>query len=139
MQAHLCPMWLFRIVRGSHLAAVLCVLALGGCESVQSKTTQGAAVGSAVGAATGAVVGHRYGETGAGMAVGAGLGGVAGSLAGSALETQQKSQTQPPPTTAPLTKFCPVGGELYPAIFRYCPIHGAELRVKESESDSHQK
>ncbi len=101
---------------------------------MQSKSAQGAAVGSALGAATGAVVGHHYQETGAGMAVGAGLGGVAGGLAGSALDAQQKSQTPPLTATAgaPRTKFCPIGGELYPETFRFCPIHGAELRVKET-------
>ena len=29
-----------------------------------------------------------------------------------------------------LTKFCPVGGELYDATTGYCPIHGAELKTK---------
>ena len=104
--------------------------ALLGCESLRSKPGQGAAIGSAVGAATGAVVGHQYHETGIGMSVGSGLGGVAGSLVGSALEAQKNAAPQPAPA-AP-TKFCPIGGELYPEAVKYCPLHGVELRRRDA-------
>ncbi len=118
------------------LGLLLGAVAMAGCETMQSNTVQGGAVGSAVGAATGAVVGHRYGETGAGMAIGAGLGSVAGTVAGSALTVPPKAPPQPGvvPVAAPLTKFCPVGGEAYPETFRYCPLHGAELRAKDASS-----
>jgi len=117
-----------------YLGILCAALALAGCETGQSKAMQGTAVGAALGTATGAVVGHHYQETGAGMAVGAGLGSVAGGLAGSALDGSHKPL---PPlassAAAPrLTKFCPIGGEFYPETFRFCPLHGAELRAKDT-------
>ena len=122
------------------LSVLSCALLVSGCETVsQSTAAQGGALGAAVGAATGAVVGHQYGETGVGMTVGSGLGGAAGSIAGSAL----KAQAHPtPPTATPTvssnqpTKFCPIGGELYPEQVKFCPIHGAELRRREPASES---
>ena len=122
-------------------------IALAGCESMgtaaQSKTTQGAVLGGLLGAGTGAIVGNQSDHAGAGTAIGAALGALGGGLVGHALEEQdQKIQQQQMPaastTTAPaststkaLTKFCPVGGELYADDVKYCPIHGVELRYKE--------
>ncbi len=40
-----------------------------------------------------------------------------------------------PPTGGPVegepTKFCPIGGETYPAEMTYCPEHGVELKARE--------
>ncbi|MBI3996076.1 MAG: hypothetical protein HY352_00300 [Candidatus Omnitrophica bacterium] len=112
--------------------AMLCLVALAGCEATQSRAVQGATIGSAVGAATGAVVGHRYGETGVGTSVGAGLGGVAGGLTGAAIDARQKSQPATP-AEASAQKFCPIGGEWYPEAMKYCPLHGVELRKRTAE------
>ena len=120
-------------------------LALAGCESMgtaaQSKTTQGAVLGGLLGAGTGAIIGNQSDHAGAGTAIGAAIGALGGGLMGHALEEQdQKVQQQQMPaastTTAPsstkaLTKFCPVGGELYGEDVKYCPIHGVELKYKE--------
>lgn len=29
------------------------------------------------------------------------------------------------------TRFCPIGGEVYPATIKFCPNHGVELRDKQ--------
>ncbi len=123
-----------------------CALVLAGCEGVQtaaqSKTVQGAAMGSALGAGAGAIIGHQTHNAGAGTAIGAALGALGGGLMGSSLEAQDKKiqQLQTPPataqpstttTTGAQTKFCPVGGEIYPESIKYCPNHGVELRYKE--------
>ena len=116
-----------------------------GCEGMQtaaqSKTVQGAALGGLLGAGTGAIVGEQSGKAGAGTAVGAALGALGGGLLGSALEAQDKKiqQQQFPPASSPsgttsqqtATKFCPVGGEVYPDHMKYCPSHGVELRYPE--------
>jgi len=104
-----------------------------GCAGVGQSATQGRTVGSAVGAATGAAIGHQYGVSGIGSRVGSDLGGVAGSVAGSALDArankpQVTTQGTPPAQGAPLTKFCPEGGEQFPESFRYCPFHSSELK-----------
>ena len=132
--------------QGIMSGAVICAIALVGCEGVQtasqSKTVQGAALGSLLGAGTGAIIGNQSGKAGAGTAIGAGLGALGGGLMGAALEAQDKKiqQQQYPPatsTSAPSTattsrtKFCPVGGEVYPETVKYCPNHGVELRYKE--------
>ena len=135
--------------KGMGLVVAVCALALAGCESMgtaaQSKTTQGAVLGGLIGAGTGAIVGNQEGHhAGAGTAIGAGLGALSGALVGHALEEQEKKlqQQQYPPAsgTAPATgttaiagrtKFCPVGGEVYPENVKYCPNHGVELRYKE--------
>jgi uncharacterized protein YcfJ len=105
-----------------------------GCESMgaaaQSETVQGAALGTAVGAGTGAIVGHQTGHAGEGAAVGAGLGALGGGLIGHGLEGQERGASAPSAGTP--TKVCPIGGELYRNDIRYCPIHGAELRVQGS-------
>jgi uncharacterized protein YcfJ len=111
-------------------------LALTGCEGMQtaaqSKTVQGAALGGLLGAGTGAIIGEQTGKAGAGTAVGAALGALGGGLVGSALEAQDKKiQQQQMPAATAQTKFCPVGGELYPENVKYCPNHGVELRYKE--------
>jgi len=136
------------------MLVVLCALvAAVGCESLgtaaQSKRNQGAVLGGLLGAGTGAIVGNQTGHhAGAGTAIGAGLGALGGALVGNAMEEQDKKIQQqqfPPAATTPAavpaatvaTKFCPVGGELYPNAqypdpnIKYCPIHGVELRVKQ--------
>ena len=123
---------------------VLCVGALVGCESVgtaaQSKRNQGALLGGLLGAGTGAIIGNQTDHAGAGTAIGAGLGALGGGLLGNALEERDRAasqQTMPAATTTPApvagsrTKFCPVGGEVYPDTVKYCPTHGVELRYKE--------
>lgn len=113
----------------------LAALAVAGCEGLgtaaQSKTVQGAALGSALGAGTGAIIGHQTGRAGEGTAIGAGVGAIGGALVGNAMQEQERrlSQQTTPSATA-RTKFCPVGGELYTEEFKYCPVHGAELRYK---------
>jgi len=116
----------------------LCVMALAGCEGVQSaaqtKTGQGALLGGLLGAGTGAIIGEQTGHAGAGTAIGAGLGALGGAGIGSALDAQDKKieqMQQPQATTQTATKFCPVGGEVYPESVKYCPNHGVELRYKE--------
>lgn len=135
--------------KGKALIVAVCALALAGCESMgtaaQSKTTQGAVLGGLLGAGTGAIVGNQEGHhAGAGTAIGAGLGALGGGLIGHALEeNERKTQQQqyPPASTSSTTttttsstsqtKFCPVGGEVYPESVKYCPNHGVELRYKE--------
>ena len=107
-----------------------------GCESMgtaaQSKTVQGTVLGSALGAGTGAIIGNQTGHAGAGTAIGAGIGALGGALVGHGMaEQDQPLQRQQTPVAGHLTKFCPVGGELYDASVKYCPVHGAELKVKE--------
>ena len=119
------------------VALLLCAMALGGCESMgtaaQSKTVQGATLGSLVGAGAGAIIGNQsHHHAGAGTAIGAGLGALGGGLIGHAMEeNSQKTQQAITPAATALTKFCPVGGELYGEDVKYCPIHGVELRHKE--------
>ena len=128
--------------RGAAVVVGVCALALAGCESMgtaaQSKTTQGAVLGGLVGAGTGAIIGNQSDHAGAGTAIGAGLGALTGGLIGHAMEqNEQKAQQQqypPASSSAPAagrTKFCPVGGEIYPEDVKYCPNHGVELRYKE--------
>ena len=129
--------------KGTGYLIAICALALVGCESMgtaaQSKTTQGAVLGGLLGAGTGAIIGNQSDRPGAGTAIGAGLGALGGALMGHALEEQDKKiqQQQMPaagssaPATTGQTKFCPVGGEIYPDNVKYCPNHGVELRYKE--------
>ena len=129
--------------RGAAVVIGMCALALAGCESMgtaaQSKSTQGAVLGGLVGAGTGAIIGNQSDHAGAGTAIGAGLGALTGGLIGHAMEqNEQKAQQQqypPASSSAPAatgrTKFCPVGGEIYPEDVKYCPNHGVELRYKE--------
>lgn len=109
-----------------------CALVVTGCESMgtaaQSKTVQGAALGSALGAGAGAIIGNQTGHAGAGTAIGAGLGALGGGMVGHGMEEQ--SARAAPATSK--TKFCPVGGEVYDEQVRYCPIHGVELKHKET-------
>lgn len=119
-------------------AMVVCVTAMpvliGGCQSVPSTARSGRTVGSAVGEATGTVIGRQYGESAMGRSVGSKLGSVAGEMAGSAVVTPG-SQPANHPQAAPERKFCPVGGEVYPGSFRFCPLHGAELRDRSPSLD----
>jgi len=120
-----------------------CAAAALGCESMgtaaQSKTVQGATLGGLLGAGTGAIIGNQTDHAGAGTTIGAGLGALGGGLLGKALEERdQRSQQQqyppaatPAPVTTAQTKFCPVGGEIYPESVKYCPNHGVELKYKE--------
>lgn len=134
--------------QGTALIVAVCALAVAGCESMgtaaQSKTTQGAVLGGLLGAGTGAIVGNQSDHAGAGTAIGAGLGALGGGLIGHAMEeNERKAQQQqyPPASTTSTTttttsstsqtKFCPVGGEVYPDNVKYCPNHGVELRYKE--------
>ncbi len=115
--------------------AVVAVL-LYGCESMgtaaQSKTNQGAVLGGLLGAGTGAIIGNQTGHAGAGTAIGAGLGALGGGLVGHAMEeNSQAAQRQSTPVATKGTKFCPVGGEVYPENVKYCPNHGVELKYKE--------
>ena len=121
---------------------ILAALALSGCESMgtaaQNKGTQGAVLGGLLGAGTGAIIGNQTDHAGAGTAIGAGLGALGGGLIGNALEEQDRRAQQqqfptatPAPQTSAKTKFCPVGGEVYPENVKYCPSHGVELRYKE--------
>ena len=107
--------------------------------AAQSKTAQGAVLGVLLGAGTGAILGNQSDRPGAGTAIGAGIGALGGALMGHALEEQDKKiqQQQMPaagssaPAATGQTKFCPVGGEIYPDNVKYCPNHGVELRYKE--------
>lgn len=117
------------------VGSLLCTLALTGCESMgtaaQSKTVQGGVLGSALGAGAGAIIGNQSGHAGKGAAIGAGLGALGGGLMGNAMEEQnRKVQQKSMPAATSLTKFCPVGGELYGEDVKFCPKHGAELRYK---------
>ena len=132
------------------IGMVVCLLsaaALCGCESVgtaaQSKRNQGAVLGGLLGAGTGALLGNQMGHhAGAGTAIGAGLGALGGGLIGNSMEERDRAAqntvmtpaaTTPVPTatTTGRSKFCPVGGEMYPENVKYCPNHGVELRYKE--------
>ncbi len=121
-------------------SVVVCVigaLVAAGCEAVgtaaQSKTVQGGLLGSALGAGAGAIIGNQSGRAGEGAAIGAGLGALGGSLMGNAMEEQERrlQQQQTPLATQGVTKFCPVGGEVYTEDIKYCPRHGVELKFKE--------
>ncbi|MBI3996064.1 MAG: hypothetical protein HY352_00240 [Candidatus Omnitrophica bacterium] len=96
--------------------------------AAQSKTVQGAALGSALGAGTGAIIGNQTGHAGAGTAIGAGLGALGGGMVGHGME-EQSAQAAPAESK---TKFCPVGGELYDEQVKYCPIHGVELKYRDT-------
>ena len=135
----------------SVLICAMSVVALAGCEGIgtaaQSKTNQGALMGGLLGAGTGAILGNQMGHhAGAGTAIGAGLGALGGAMVGHGMEEQDRKIQQqqfPPASTAPgvigasaatvtgKTKFCPVGGEVFPEDVKYCPNHGVELRYKE--------
>lgn len=112
--------------------AGISVMLVTGCEGIgtaaQSKTVQGAALGTAVGAGAGAIIGNQSGHPGAGTAIGAGLGAIGGSMIGHSMEEQDQQPRLSRAVT--LTKFCPVGGELYDASVQYCPIHGVELKER---------
>jgi phage tail tape-measure protein len=119
--------------RRGRIAILFCaMIALGGCETMQSNTAKGAAVGGLLGAGTGAIIGEQTGKAGAGTAIGAGLGALAGGVMGKALDNSEKNAArQNYPSTVPQqtsNKFCPVGGEKYGAEVTYCPIHGVELK-----------
>ena len=120
------------------------LVALLGCETMgtaaQDKTVQGAALGGALGAGTGAILGNQMGHhAGAGTAIGAGIGALAGGLIGHGMqESQRPAPTTPAAATAPTApatgtgvKFCPVGGESYADTYKYCPVHGVELKYRE--------
>lgn len=113
----------------------LAVLALSGCEGIgtaaQSKTVQGGVLGSALGAGTGAIIGNQTGHAGAGTAIGAGVGAIGGAMVGNAMEEQDRRYTSQSLPVAKIAKFCPVGGEVYSEDIKYCPIHGAELKLKQ--------
>ena len=127
------------------VVCALGVVALIGCEAVgtaaQSKRNQGAVLGGLLGAGTGAIIGNQSDHAGAGTAIGAGLGALGGGLLGNALEERDRAaeqRTMPAATSSPApvtstanTKFCPVGGEIYPENVKYCPNHGVVLRYKE--------
>ena len=130
------------------LVSALSVAALAGCESLgtaaQSKTNQGAVLGGLLGAGTGAIIGNQTGHhAGAGTAIGAALGALGGGLVGHGLEEQSRAtqrQEFPPAmstsASAGQVKFCPTGGEIYPASIKYCPLHGVELKYKEQPGAS---
>ena len=124
------------MTRQAAIGLTLLAVAVAGCESMgtaaQSKRNQGAVLGGLLGAGTGAIIGNQTDHAGAGTAIGAGLGALGGAMVGNAMEERDRStsQTVNPPATA-RTKFCPVGGELYPDDVKYCPNHGVELRYKE--------
>ena len=125
------------------VVSALSMVALTGCESLgtaaQSKTNQGAVLGGLLGAGAGAIIGNQTRHhAGAGTAIGAALGALGGGLLGNGLEEQNRAvqrQAFPPAMSTSAStgqaKFCPAGGELYPASMKYCPLHGAELRYKE--------
>ena len=120
---------------GWSISVVALALVAAGCETMQSKTAQGALAGGALGAGTGAIIGHQTGRAGEGTAIGAGLGALGGALIGHAMESNEQKAAQqqypsPTTTTAPQANamFCPVGGERYNSTVRYCPIHGVELK-----------
>ncbi len=132
--------------RAGRVLLALSVVALMGCETMgtaaQSKTVQGSVLGGALGAGTGAILGNQMGHhAGAGTAIGAGIGALAGGLIGRSAENRQPSSVTSaapvaPAPTAPVatttgTKFCPVGGESYADTFKYCPVHGVELKYRE--------
>ncbi|MBI4342054.1 MAG: hypothetical protein HY599_01660 [Candidatus Omnitrophica bacterium] len=102
-----------------------------GCVAGQTATRSSRTIGSAAGEVAGTIVGRQYGDPGVGRSVGSQLGGVAGDVAGSAIESRGSRPT-PARGDAPATKFCPVGGELYPETFKFCPLHGGELRRNAS-------
>ena len=120
-----------RAYRGVLHIVVSALLVATGCGTAPQVGRSSRTIGSAVGEVTGTVVGRQYGETGVGRSVGSKLGTAAGAIAGSAIEGRQ---AQPPATaqSAAAQKFCPVGGEFYPASFVFCPLHGARLRDRSS-------
>lgn len=123
--------------KGWGVLAMACAMVAAGCESMQSKTAQGALAGGALGAGTGAIIGHQTGRAGEGTAIGAGLGALGGALVGHAMDQQNKKATQQQYPSSSGTQsqspsmFCPVGGERYSSDVRYCPIHGVELKKVE--------
>lgn len=100
---------------------------IAGCAGPGSRV-QGSSVGSAVGGATGAVVGYRYGQAGLGQSVGSNLGSVAGSAADVVRDQRTAQSASSSAVAQGATHFCPIGGEYYPSTFKFCPLHGAELR-----------
>ena len=120
------------------IGLLACAMLALGCETMQSKTAQGALLGSALGAGSGAIIGNQSDHAGAGTAIGAGIGAIGGALIGHAMESnEQKAATQQYPSSSSTassssqTQFCPVGGETYGPDVKYCPIHGVELKPKQ--------
>ena len=79
-----------RKLTSSILILTVVVFLTFGCETMSTKTGQGAVIGGAVGAGTGAIIGAATGHTGIGTAIGAGVGALAGGVIGHYMDNQQK-------------------------------------------------
>jgi len=124
------------MIRGRSVMLLVCLgIGLSGCENLgaaaQSKTVQGGALGTLLGGGAGAIIGNQTGHAGAGTAIGAGVGAIGGAMVGNAMEEQERRLSSQSLPAAKAAKFCPVGGEAYSEDIKYCPIHGAELKVKQ--------
>jgi uncharacterized membrane protein len=98
-----------KIVSFTLIASLISIAS--GCTTTQ----KGAGIGGMLGAGTGAIIGHQTGKAAEGALIGGAVGATAGALIGEAAAT----------------KFCPTGGETYPADVQYCPKHGTKLQFKE--------
>jgi uncharacterized protein YcfJ len=68
-----------------------------GCQSAQTRATEGAVIGGVLGAAAGGIIGHQSGHGAEGAGIGAAAGALAGAIAGSQIQkpgqAQQTTQT----------------------------------------------
>lgn len=95
-----------------HFVLITSLIAItSGCTTTQ----KGAGIGGMIGAGAGAIIGHQKGKTTEGALIGGAAGTAAGALIGDAMAV----------------KFCPTGGESYPADVEYCPKHGTKLEFKK--------
>lgn len=93
-------------------------LAAAGC------STEGL-LGGTAGAAGGAGLGYLAGGPG-GALIGAAAGGLAGTAIGESVHQHEYHSRHYHHGCHPL-RFCPAGGEEYPAEYQICPVHRTEL------------
>ncbi len=94
------------------ILSLVCVLfVLTGCTTTQKSAT----VGGLGGATIGGIIGHQSDNGVAGAAIGGAVGTVGGMLVGERMDK----------------KFCPECGRAYTSGNRFCPVDGAELKLKQ--------
>lgn len=84
--------------------------------SVGCTTTQkGGVIGGLGGATIGGIIGHQSDHGVEGAAIGGAIGAVGGMVVGDKMDK----------------KFCPECGKSFTADNRFCPVDGAELKLKQ--------
>ena len=86
-------------------------IATAGCTTTQ----KGAALGGLGGATIGGIIGHQSDHDVEGAAIGGAIGAVGGMVVGEKMDK----------------KFCPECGRNFTADNKFCPVDGAELKLKQ--------